>query len=85
MSTNRKRHQIVMLRQRILDAKMLFNTLVMTLRAGKETAIGRLAVLRSRAEVVTAALGVSKAALPAVPVMDDEELPQRKSKRVLTQ
>jgi hypothetical protein len=78
-NTSMKRSQLVALRQRIADAKSLFNTHVQTLLQRKRTAIAKLQVIAEQLHKVQRLLNEPTDSVPLVHALDDEELPSRKT------
>eukprot|EP00730_Choanoeca_flexa_P004745 TRINITY_DN11792_c0_g2_i1.p1 TRINITY_DN11792_c0_g2~~TRINITY_DN11792_c0_g2_i1.p1 ORF type:complete len:1946 (+),score=593.51 TRINITY_DN11792_c0_g2_i1:1-5838(+) len=77
INTSIKRRQLLILRQRIIDAKKLFNRNVTTLRQRKLTAKAKLEVILTHLQRVQQRLGEPLADLPTAPELDDDEMPER--------
>lgn len=78
VNTAKKREQIIALRQRIHDAKNIFNSHVFTLRKQKQLSIEKIKVCRELLRVLNVQLGRSNTDLPDVPTMSEEEFPENK-------
>ena len=78
-NTSVKRNQLVILRQRIADAKSLFNTHVQTLLQRKRTALAKLEVIVEQMQQVQRMLNEPLDSVPKVPTLDDDEVPARKN------
>eukprot|EP00055_Hartaetosiga_balthica_P018003 m.126721 g.126721 ORF g.126721 m.126721 type:complete len:2101 (-) comp9436_c0_seq1:2135-8437(-) len=78
VNTTKKRVQILTLRANIHDAKSIFNSHVYELRQQKLETIEKVRACVDILSVLFCQLGLPLASLPSIPVVDEEEFPEKR-------